>query len=149
MWGDFSWVLWVMLAINQTCGGAGGHLRFIASNSKVQVWSWTWSWHPKFECPTCSLLVRIIGDIWVLISVCCCCCLVAQLCLTLCDPMDCSPPGSSVHGILQARTLEWVAISLSRLVSEVCVNGSFDGMSYNCWDLMLSLGRQGHNWVKL
>ena len=29
--------------------------------------------------------------------------------LTLCDPMDCSPPGSSVHGILQARTLEWVA----------------------------------------
>ena len=36
-------------------------------------------------------------------------CLVAQSCLTLCDPMDCSPPGSSVHGILQARTLEWVA----------------------------------------
>ena len=37
-----------------------------------------------------------------------------QLCLTLCDPMDCSPPGSSVHGILQARILEWVAISSSR-----------------------------------
>ena len=36
--------------------------------------------------------------------------LVAQLCLTLCDPMDCSLPGSSVHGILQARILEWVAI---------------------------------------
>ena len=35
--------------------------------------------------------------------------LVVQSCLTLCDPMDCSPPGSSVHGILQARTLEWVA----------------------------------------
>ena len=31
-----------------------------------------------------------------------------QLCLTICDPMDCSPPGSSVHGILQARILEWV-----------------------------------------
>ena len=31
-----------------------------------------------------------------------------QSCLTLCNPMDCSPPGSSVHGILQARTLEWV-----------------------------------------
>ena len=40
--------------------------------------------------------------------------LVTQLCPTLCDPMDCSPPGSSVHGILQARTLEWVAISSSR-----------------------------------
>ena len=39
---------------------------------------------------------------------------VAQLCPALCDPMDCSPPGSSVHGILQARILEWVAISFSR-----------------------------------
>ena len=39
---------------------------------------------------------------------------VAQSCLTLCDPMDCSPPGSSVHGIFQARVLEWVAISFSR-----------------------------------
>ena len=36
-----------------------------------------------------------------------------QLCLTLCDPRDCSPPGSPVPGILQARTLEWVAISFS------------------------------------
>ena len=34
-----------------------------------------------------------------------------QSCLTLCDPMDCSLPGFSVHGILQASTLEWVAIS--------------------------------------
>ena len=39
---------------------------------------------------------------------------VAQLCLTLCDPMECSPPGSSVHGILQARILEWVAIPFCR-----------------------------------
>ena len=39
---------------------------------------------------------------------------VAQLCPTLCDPMDCSLPGSSVHGIFQARELEWVAISFSR-----------------------------------
>ena len=36
-----------------------------------------------------------------------------QLCLTLCDPIDGSPPGSSVPGILQARTLEWVAIFFS------------------------------------
>ena len=40
------------------------------------------------------------------------CC--AQSCPTLCDPMDCSPPGSSVHGVSQARILEWVAISFSR-----------------------------------
>ena len=38
---------------------------------------------------------------------------VAQLCPTLCNPVDCSPPCSSVHGIFQARVLEWVAISFS------------------------------------
>ena len=41
-------------------------------------------------------------------------CSVAQLCPTLCDPIDCSPPDSFVHGISQARTLEWVAISFFR-----------------------------------
>ena len=40
---------------------------------------------------------------------------VAQLCPPLCDPMDCSPPGSSIHGIFQASVLEWVAISFSKL----------------------------------
>jgi len=38
---------------------------------------------------------------------------VAQLCPTLSDPMDCSPPGSSIHGIFQARVLEWGAIAFS------------------------------------
>ena len=41
------------------------------------------------------------------------CCLVAKSCLTLCGPMDCSPPGSSVQGTLQARILEWVAMPFS------------------------------------
>ena len=41
-------------------------------------------------------------------------CLITKLCLILCDPMDCSPPGSSVNEIFQARVLEWVAISSSR-----------------------------------
>ena len=41
-----------------------------------------------------------------------------QSCPTLCDPMDCSRPGSSVHGISQARILEWVAISFSRDLSD-------------------------------
>ena len=40
--------------------------------------------------------------------------LIAQLCPTLCDLMDCGPPGSSVHGILQARILEWIAIPYSK-----------------------------------
>jgi len=49
---------------------------------------------------------------------------VAQLCLTLSDPMDCSLPGSSVHGIFQARVLEWGAIAFS------------DG----CWQSLAFLG---------
>ena len=51
-------------------------------------------------------------------------CSVAQLSLTLCSPMVCSPPGSSVHGILQARILEWVAVSSSR--------GSFQPRDQTC-----------------
>ena len=51
--------------------------------------------------------------------VCVCVCvyvyvLVAQLCPTLCNPVDCSPPGSSLHGIFPVRILEWIAISFSR-----------------------------------
>ena len=42
---------------------------------------------------------------------------VAQSCPTLCNPMDCSPPGASIHGIFQARVLEWIAISFSRMSS--------------------------------
>ena len=55
------------------------------------------------------------------VCVCVCVCvyekmkvLITQSCLTLCDPMNYSPPGSSVHGILQTRILEWVAILFSR-----------------------------------
>ena len=58
-------------------------------------------------------------------------CMCVQSCLTLCNPIDCSLPGSFVHGILQARTAEWVAISSSR--------GSFwhrDGICISC------IGRQ-------
>ena len=43
---------------------------------------------------------------------------VAQWCLSLCDPVDCSLPGSSIRGILQARILEWVAISFSSIIWE-------------------------------
>ena len=43
-----------------------------------------------------------------------CVCVLRRFSLTLCDPMDCSPPGFSVHGILQARVLEWVATPFSR-----------------------------------
>ena len=61
-------------------------------------------------------------------------CSVAKECLTLWDPVDCSPPGSSVHGIYQARILEWVAISSSRgssrLRDQNCIS-CIDGILYH------------------
>ena len=56
---------------------------------------------------------------------------VAQLCPTLCDPMDCSLPGFSVHGIFQARVLEWGAIAFSgktvwRFLKNIGINLSYD-----------------------
>ena len=69
-------------------------------------------------------------------------CLCAQSCLTLGDPLDCSPPGSSVHGILQARILEWVAISSSMgspwpgdQTCVSCVAGGF----FTCWAIREAL----------
>ena len=58
---------------------------------------------------------------------------VAQSCLTLSDPMDCSLPGSSVHGIFQARVLEWGAIAFSdddigelqKIKYEACLSGPY------------------------
>ena len=52
------------------------------------------------------------------ICVCVSMCSVVQSCLTLCDPMDCNPPGSSVHGIFHARIQDWVAIPFSRGFSQ-------------------------------
>ena len=50
---------------------------------------------------------------------------VAQSCPTLSDPVDCSPPGSSIHGIFQARVLEWGAIAFSQglMQSNIKING--------------------------
>ena len=60
--------------------------------------------------------------------------LVAKSCPAFCDPMDCSLPGSSVHGILQARKLEWVAISFSQ--------GSNLGLLH-CRQILCHLNYQG------
>ena len=72
--------------------------------------------------------------------------LVAQSCPTLCNPMDGSPPGSSVHGILQARILKWIAIPFSRRSSQPrdqtrvsCIAGRFfyclshQGSPFSAW----------------
>ena len=67
---------------------------------------------------------------------------VAQLCPTLCDPMDCSPPGSSTHGIFQARVLEWGAISFSDWLAQVLGKSwqllcwQFSSVQFSCCDPM-------------
>ena len=67
--------------------------------------------------------------------------LAAQLCLTLCNPMDfCSPSGCSVHGILQARTLQWVAISF--LQGLFLTQGSNPGLLH-CRQILYHLSHQG------
>ena len=53
---------------------------------------------------------------------------VTQSCLTLCNPMDYSPQGSSVHGILQARILEWVAIPFSRELNQGFLHWQVDSL---------------------
>ena len=72
---------------------------------------------------------------------------VAQSCPTLCDPMDCSLPGSSIHGIFQARVLEWVAISFTRGSSQnigVLPSASLLPMNIQDW---FPLGWTG--WISL
>ena len=54
---------------------------------------------------------------------------VAQSCPTLSDPMDCSPPGSSIHGIFQARVLEWGAIAFSAPALQVEANYFYNAFS--------------------
>ena len=70
---------------------------------------------PKTFSEVISILISIMIDkLCLFLNFVYMCVLVAQSCPTLCDPMDCSLPGSSVHGILQARILEWVDMPFSR-----------------------------------
>ena len=66
----------------------------------------------------------MLQRIWRLSNVSCMCAKSLLSCLILCDPMDCSPPGSSVHGILQARTPEWVAYLFSRASSQPSIKST-------------------------
>ena len=71
------------------------------------------AWSQRRMESSCVTWLLIWKD-WHGLSRKCCCVLVTQSCLTLYSPMDCSPPGSSVHGLLQARILELVSIPFSR-----------------------------------
>ena len=71
---------------------------------------------PSLSCCHLTLLCRSLGWFLIVFWI---ACSVTLLCPTVCDAMDCSTPGSSVHGIFQARRLEWVAISYSSPLDEV------------------------------
>ena len=88
----------------------------------------------------CWLRIHLSLESCVCVCVCVCVCSVAQSGPILCNPMDCSPPGFSVHGIFQARILEWIAISFSR--------GSSWPRDQTCVSYISCIGRQIlHHWA--
>ena len=119
---ESNWYLWHLLHCRQVVyplSHLGSHLY-----QYVYIYISCWScfsgesrmtqilciWDDPFSCNTSSSLVSwLLKACWssVLTLECTLSCFVAQSCPTLCDPMDCSPPGSSVHGVLQARILEY------------------------------------------
>ena len=80
----------------------GNYIQYIVTNNNEKIWK-----------RLCIYSLYIYIYIYVYRNVCVHAYQVAQLCLTLYDPMDCSPPGSSVQKLFQARILEWVALSSS------------------------------------
>ena len=92
--------------------------------AKVGTWAWTErSVGPRAEGPEPAFQGSLGGPgegkiIWVVLGW-MRACVNAHSCLTLCDPMECRPPGSSVHGISQAKILKWVAISFWRGSSQL------------------------------
>ena len=85
-------------------------------NTTLSCLPWAYSGLPSFslKCRIQYWIIILQGVIYFYCYHHHCCCLIAKSCPTLCNPMDCSPPSLSVHGISQERILEWVAISFSR-----------------------------------
>ena len=79
-------------------------------------------------CVCVSVCLCVCGCVSV--SVCVCVHACTQSVLSFCDPMDCGPPDTFVHGIFQARTLEWVAISFSMIHAEFTVKPSEVGIFF-------------------
>ena len=93
-------LLFLLLRMILVSWGSVGSLFTVHSAFSGSVW-YVLMWQVQGVTPATLIAVNEVSE-------------VAQMSLTLCDPMDCSLPGSSVHGIFQARILEWVAISFSR-----------------------------------
>ena len=102
-----------------------GNLQAKAGNWASEEMTCAWSHSTWWEWSRVLVICEVVGG------------LVAKSCLSLCDPMDCSLPGSSALGILQPRILEWVAVSFSR--------GSFQPMNWS--QVSCIVGRSFTNWA--
>ena len=94
---------WIMFSLKN-----GNPLQYSCLENPMDRGAWQATVHGVAGSWTC------LSDYHSIEHLNCCCACLHQSCLTLCDPMDCKPPGPSVHGILQASILEWVAIPFSR-----------------------------------
>ena len=96
---------------------------------------------------------EIKNSIWGMLAFDCVCTKSLQLCLTLCNPMNCSLPGSSVHGIFQARILEWVAISkLWKILEEMGIPYHITCLLRNLYAGQVATVRTRHgtvDWFKI
>ena len=117
--------------------------KFINNYEELRPWSWTW-----VQSSASPLTSKMKIRMWVHAA--------AQSCPTLCDSMDYSPPGSSVHGISQERILDWVAISFSRGSSRPrdqthvsCISCIGGQILYHCatWEacVLLTIRLHGHS----
>ena len=109
--------------------------RFFTNWSTRETWTKVGPILPlhTWTCWSELYIVCINPYMWVWVCVCVCMCMLSCVWL-FCDPMDCSPPGSSVRGIFQPRILEWFAISSSR--------GSFWSRDRTCISHISCIGRQ-------
>ena len=98
--------MWPLEPLQPFWGHEGRHQCHILGVKAQRRTPGSWVVAPNLEIPCLDLLVIVKESESENYA--------ARSCPTLCDPMDYSPPGSSIHGILQARILEWVAISFSR-----------------------------------
>ena len=164
------WDLWAITAgrwwvwCNRPGGGAPKEL--VPEFHPSGLWKHVLS-HPRDDWPCCVVSSRgqqrgpagqqassvCVCSVCVCVCVCACMCVCVRVCVRtrslsrvwlFCDLMDCSPPGSSVHGILQARILEWVAISSSRESfrprDQTCVSSTGKQILYH-WATREALGK--------
>ena len=98
---------------------------------------------PGLQVSCCEVravdMVIFSPDYELRLSVCVCVCVCESCSPVLCNPMDCSPPGSPIHEILQARTLEWVAMPFSRDLTSSGMEASL----LHCRQILYHLSHQG------